>query len=156
MTIFIFVYIMNISYYMYTYVKPVRNRDETHNSVSSVPGVAFLIVGQDREVKSKWVWWPLLPEEPKTRVGQWWGGWNWYYSLRKQKASAVCLGVLIMSFAIDWAILYLPQVMFCKVLLRKKVPLLSGSGRGSQNTRYKKSDFIWILYFLRIQKKDMI
>lgn len=120
MTIFIFVYIMNISYYMYTYVKPVRNRDETHNSVISVPGVAFLIVGQDREVKSKWVWWPLLPEEPKTRVGQWWGGWNWYYSLQKQKASAVCLGVLIMSFAIDWAILYLPQVMFCKVLLRKK------------------------------------
>lgn len=44
---------MNISYYMYTYVKPVRNRDETHNSVISVPGVAFLIVGQDREVKSK-------------------------------------------------------------------------------------------------------
>ena len=51
--IFIFVYIMNISYYMYTYVKPVRNRDEPPNSVSSVPGVAFLIVGQDREVKSK-------------------------------------------------------------------------------------------------------
>lgn len=101
-------------------MKPVRNRDEPYGSVCSVFAVAFLTVGQDREVKSTWVWWPVLPEGAKTRVWQWWGGWNGYRGLQKQEALALGPGVLIMSFAKDWAILYLPQVMFCKVLLRKK------------------------------------
>lgn len=121
----LYIYIYICVYYeyiiLYVYVCETCEKQRwTSQSVSSMPGIAFRIVGQDREVKSKWVWWPLLPEKLKTRVWQWWGDWNWYWSLQKQKASALSLGVLIMSFAKDWAFLYLPQVMFCKVLLRKK------------------------------------
>lgn len=118
--IFIFVYIMNISYYMYTLCETCEKQRWTSQSVSSMPGIAFELWDRIGRWKSKWVWWPLLPEKLKTRVWQWWGDWNWYWSLQKQKSFSTFPRGSNYVFCQSWNFLYLPQVIFCKVLLRKK------------------------------------
>ena len=113
------VYCQCIIFCMYTYEACEEQRWTSQQHLLGVwcsfpdPGT-----GQGSEVHVSWR--PVLPEGAKTRVWQWWGGWNWYRGLQKQDALALGPGVLIMSIAKDWAVLYLPQVMFCKVLLRKK------------------------------------
>lgn len=63
------------------------------------------------------VWWPHLAEEAgKTLTKIMWLGWS--CRVQKQKAPGLCLGVLLCL--LPKTELYLPQVIFCKVLPRKK------------------------------------